>query len=236
MKWLRPVALLITIVSALGMMIGLAKTRILRSTAGGGAYTAFPQAQPQTLDVGLFVVQGMPIQFTEVIMRNNRGSAELNYTLANNSGQSIGGFDLALLDFNPAGKLMGIQSWSVQTNLEASARQNFSQPLRHRVTAGDRLVLCVETIRGDVNTWEVDFNDLAQTIGASAMGANAMVPEAKQRIEKIPESFGGAYCSDAFAKAFRLAKSGDGKSLTAFTCDRDQRFSALRFSAKNLMN
>jgi hypothetical protein len=234
MKRLRPVTLFILIASALGLMIGFAKTRILRSMAGG-AHIASPQAQPQPINVGLFVVQGMPVQFSDVIVRNDKGSADLGYTLVNNSGGLIGGFDMALLNFNTAGKLMGIQSWSVQTNVGASARQSFSRNLRHKVTPGDRLVLCVEAIRGDAKMWWVEFNDLAQAIGASVTGANVTPPEVKQRAEKIPESFGGAYCSDAFGKAFRLAKSGDGKGLTSFACDRDQRFSAFRFSAKSLV-
>jgi hypothetical protein len=103
------------------------------------------------------------------------------------------------------------------------------------VAPGDRLSLCVEAVRGDADVWQVDFNDLAQAIGASVVGATATPPEVKQSAEKFPESFGGAYCSDAFAKAFRLAKSDDGKGLTSFTCDRNQRFSAFRFAAKSLM-
>lgn len=240
MKRLRPATLLIVIASALGLglMISYAKTLILRSPAAGDAHIAqqdSPQAQPQPINVGLFVAQGMPVQFTEVVAKNDKGSADLSYTLGNNSGGQIGGFDLALLDFNPAGKLMGIQSWSVQTKVEASARQSYSLKLRHRVTPGDRLVLSVKAIRGAANTWHVDFNALAQAISASVIGANVTPPEVTQRAEKIPESFGGAYCSDAFARAFRLAKSGDGKGLTSFTCDRSQRFSAFRFGAKNLV-
>jgi hypothetical protein len=235
MKRLWSVAPLIVVASALVLMIGYAKTRVPRSAAGGGSHTASPQAQPQPIDVRLFVAQGMPVQFTEVVAKNEKGSADLAYTLVNNSGGSIGGFDLALLDFNPGGKLMGIQCWSVQTNVEASERQSFSVNLRHRVTPGDRLVFCVEAIRGDAGAWQVDFNDLAQAIGASVAGASAASPEVKQRAENIPESFGGAYCSDAFGKAFRLAKFGDRKALTEFACDRDQRFSAFSFSEKNLV-
>jgi hypothetical protein len=236
MKRLSSVALLIVVASALVLMIGSAKIRVMRSASGGGSHAASPQAQPQPMDVGLFVAQGMPVQFTEVVAKNEKGSADLAYTLINNSGGSIGGVDLALLDFNPRGKLMRIQSWSVQMDVEASERQSFSVSLRHRVTPGDRLVLCVEAVRGGAGAWQVDFNDLAQAIGASVAGANATYTEVKQRAEKVPESFGGAYCSDAFARAFRLAKSGDGKSLTSFTCDRNQRFSAFSFSEKNLVN
>jgi hypothetical protein len=177
----------------------------------------------------------MPVQFTEVVAKNDKGSADLTYTLTNNSGGVIGGFDLALLDFNPAGKLMGVQSWSVQQEIEAGASQSFSLNLRHRSTPGDRLALCVEAVRGDSDAWHVDFNDLAHAIGVSIAGATGTPPEVRRSAEKIPESFGGAYCSGAFARAFRLAKSGDGKALTSFTCDRNQRFSAFRFGAKNLV-
>jgi len=238
MKRFRLVTLFVVIAFILSLMIGYAKTRILRGSSGAGVQITQQgpvQAQPQPINVGLFVAQGMPVQFTEVIAKNDKGAADLSYTVANNSGGPIGGFDLALLDFNPAGKLMGIQSWSMQTKIEASARQSFSLKLRHRVTPGDRLILCVEAIRGNANMWRVDFNDLAQAIGASVTGTNVMPPEVERRAEKIPESFGGAYCSDAFGRAFRLAKSGDGKGLTSFTCDRDQRFSSFRFSAKNLV-
>jgi hypothetical protein len=235
MKRLRPVALSIIVATALVLMIGYAKTRVLRSAAGGGSLIASPQAQPQPIDVGLFVAQGMPVQFAEAVAKNDKGSADLTYTLTNNSSGSIGGFDLALLDFNPAGKLMGVQSWSVQTKIEAGASQSFSLNLRHRVAPGDRLSLCVEAVRGDADVWQVDFNDLAQAIGASVVGAAATSPEVKRRAERIPESFGGAYCSERFAKAFWLAKSGDGKGLMSFACDRDQRFSAFRFAAKSLV-
>jgi hypothetical protein len=233
-KRIWPITLSILIASALILMIGYAKTRIL-SGAAGNSHIASAPAQPQPIDVRLFVAQGVPVQFTGAIAMKDKGSADLAYTIVNNSGGSIGGFDLTLFDFNPAGKLMGVQSWSVQTNVEASERQSFSVNLRNRVTPGDRLVLCVEAIRGDASAWQVDFNDLAQAIGASVAGIRATSPDVKQRAEKIPESFGAAYCSDAFAKAFRLAKSGDGKGLTSFTCDRNQRFSAFSFGAKSLM-
>lgn len=214
-------------------MIGSAKTRVLRSAAGGGSRIASPQAQLQPIDVGLFVAQGMPVRFAVAVAKNDKGSADLTYTLTNNSGGAIGGFDLALFDFNPAGKLMGGQSWSVQTRIEAGASQSFSLNLRDRAPRGDRLAPCVETVRGDADTWQVDFNDLAQAIGASVAGATATLPEVKRRAEKIHESFGWAYCSDAFARAFRLAKSGDGKGFTSFICNRDQHFTAFSFSAKN---
>jgi hypothetical protein len=235
MKRMWPVSLSILIASALVLMIGSAKTRLLRSAAGGGSRIASPQSQPQPIDVGLFVAQRMPVRFAGAVAKNDKGSADLTYTLTNNSGGAIGGFDLALFDFNPAGKLMEVQSWSVETKIEAGASQSFSLKLRHRVAPGDRLSLCVEAVRGDADVWQVDFNDLAQAIGASVVGATATPPEVKQSAEKFPESFGGAYCSDAFAKAFRLAKSDDGKGLTSFTCDRNQRFSAFRFAAKSLM-
>src|SRR5262245_53776276 len=132
MKRLWPVALSILAASALVLMIGYAKTRVLRSSAGGVSRIASPQAQPQPIDVGLFVAQGMPVRFAEAIAKNDKGSADLTYTLTNNSGGSIGGFDLALFDFNPAGKLMGVQSWSVHQEIEAGASQSFSLNLRHR--------------------------------------------------------------------------------------------------------
>jgi hypothetical protein len=235
MKRLGTVALSIFAASALVLMIGYAKTRILRSAAGGGSRIPSPQAQPQAIGVGVFVPQEMPVRFAEAVAKNDKGSADLTYTLTNNSGGSIDGFDLALFDFNPAGKLMGVQSWSVQTKIEAGASQSFSLNLRHRAAPGDRLALCVEAVRGEADAWQVDFNDLTLAVGASVAGATATPPEVKQRAEKVPESFGGAYCSDAFAKAFRLAKSGDGKGLTSFACDRDQRFSAFRFTAKSLV-
>jgi len=235
MKRLRPVALSILAAHALVLMIGYSKTRVLRSAASVGSRGASPQAQLQPIAVGLFVAQGMPVQFTEAVASNNKGSADLTYTLTNNSGGSIDGFDLALFDFNPAGKLMGVQSWSVQTKVEAGASQSFSLNLRHRASPGGRLALCVEAVRGDYDAWQVDFNDLAQAIGASVAGAAATPPEVERRAEKIPESFGGVYCSDAFAKAFRLAKSGDENGLTSFACDRNQRFSAFTFGAKSLV-
>jgi hypothetical protein len=232
-----PVALSILVVPALVLMNGYAKTPVLRCAAGGGPHVASPQAQPQPIDVGLFIAQGMHVRFAEAVAvaKNDKGSADLTYMLTNNGGGTIGSFDLALFDFNLAGKLMGVQSWSAQTRIDAGASQSFSLKLRHRVALGNRLVLCVEAVKGDAGAWQVDFNDLAQAIGASVTGMSATSSEVKQRSEKIPESFGGAYCSDAFGRAFRLAKSGDGKGLTTFICDRDQHFSAFSFSAKNLV-
>ena len=232
---LRLVTISILIAYALVLMTGDAKTRVPRYTAGGVSRIASPRSQSQPIDVRVFVAQGMPVQFAGAFAKNDKGSADLTYTLTNNSGASINGLDLTLFDFNPVGKLMGGESWSVQAKIEPGASQSFSLNLRRRVAPGDRLALCVETVRGDADAWQVDFNDLTQAIGASFAGAAATPPEVRQRAEKVPESFGGVYCSDAFAKAFRLAKSGDGKGLTAFACDRDQRFSAYRFSAKSLV-
>lgn len=237
MKRFRYIILLIAVASVLSLALGYARTRILRSHSGSDTSVArqsSPQAQPQPINVGSFVARGMPVQFTEIIAKNDKGSADLSYTLGNDSGGEIGGLDLALLAFNTAGKLMGIQTWSVQTKVEASARQSFSLKLRHRVATGDRLVLCVESIRGAADFWHVDFNELSRAISASVSGENVTPPEVSRRAEKIPESFGGAYCSDAFARAFRLARAGDGKGLTSFTCDRGQRFSSFRFKAKDL--
>jgi hypothetical protein len=187
------------------------------------------------MDVGLFVAQGMPIQLTAVIAKIDKGLADLTYTLFNSSAGAIGSLDLALIDFNSAGKLMWVQSWSMQTKVGASERQSFSINLRHRVTPGDRLVLCVEAVRGDADVWQADFNELVQAIGVATTGAKASPLEVKRHGEKMPESFGGAYCSDALAKAFQLANSGDGKSFTSFTCDRNRRITAFTFSAKSLV-
>lgn len=190
--------------------------------------------QPRPIDALFFNASGLPIRVTAITAVNDRGASNLSYTIANTVGTKVSSVDLAAFDFNPTGSLMGVQTWNLQTNVDASASRSLSLNLKRRVTPGRRLVISVVAVRGDAGTWQVGFDELAQAIAGSITNPQGPVPVAKQNPEKIPELYGAAFCSDAFGKAFRLSKIGDGEALSAFTCDRSQRFSAFGFNAKNL--
>lgn len=103
------------------------------------------------------------------------------------------------------------------------------------------MILTAEAVRANAdisrNTathWQVNFTELAQTVGALAAGGQAPDLQSTQRTAAIPELSGSSYCSEAFAKAFQLSKTSDGKALTAFTCDRTQRSFVFGFNAKSL--
>ncbi|MBS1791713.1 MAG: hypothetical protein JST85_28655 [Acidobacteria bacterium] len=192
------------------------------------------QQQPTPIDALYFNASGLPVQVTAITAVNDKGASNLSYTIANTGTTKVSSMELAVFDFNPTGMLMSVQTLSLQANLDASASRSLSLSLKRRVTPGRRVVISVEAARSDTRTWQVGFDELAQAIAVSITNPRGPVPVAKQTPEKIPELYGGAFCSDAFGKAFRLSKLGDGKALSAFTCDRDQRFSAFGFNAKSL--
>ena len=136
---------------------------------------------------------------------------------------------------------MKSQVWNLQTSLKTDASASFSQRLKSRASADSRLILSVEAVRGDANVsrntatgWQVGFNELAQTVAILATGGKAPNLQAIQRPTKIPELYGSAYCSDAFAKAFQLSKISDAKALNSFTCDRNERTFIFGFNGKDL--
>lgn len=238
MKQLRFIAMLVFAGSCLLSLIAVsAKTDIWRNSANnavGLAEISKQSQQPTPLDALIFNASGLPIRIAAITASNDRGAANLNYTIVNTGTTNVGSVDLAIFDFNPAGKLMSVQTWNLQTAVGAGATRNLSLQLKRRATPGRRLVISVEAARGDAGTWQVGFDELAQAIAASITGPQGAVPVARQSTEKIPESHGAAFCSEAFGRAFRLSKTGDGKALSAFTCDRNQRFSAFGFNEKSL--
>lgn len=222
---------------ALSTVVGLALNRstLFTQSAKQPLSEANTQLQqPTPLDALFFNASGLPVRMTAVTAANERGTSKLNYTFNNAGTTKVSSVDLVAFDFNPAGRLMSVQTWNLQVSLNAGANQSLSLNLKRRVTPGRRLVISVESVRGDSGMWQVGFDELAQAIAVSITGPQGAVPVAKQSSEKIPESHGAAFCSDAFGRAFRLSKIGDGKALSAFTCDREQRFSAFGFNAKSL--
>jgi hypothetical protein len=222
---------------AVSTVAGLALSQLIlltRSAKPSQLQVSAQQQQPTPLDALFFNASGLPVRMTAATAVNDRGASTLNYTFSNAGTTTVNSVDLVAFDFNPAGRLMNVQTWNLQANMDAGTSQSLSLNLKRRVTPGRRLVISVESVRGDAGMWQVGFDELAQAIAASITGPQGTVPAAKHSTEKTPESYGAAFCSDAFGRAFRLSKIGDGKALSAFTCDREQRFSAFGFNAKSL--
>lgn len=237
MKQIRLIALLAIVATALGLICVYAKPYVVRHSTAVNLTAIeqdISQAQPQPLNIGTFVAQGLPIQFTQTTAANDKGASTLGYTLTNSDGRALNSVNLVLFDFNSAGKLMKLQSWNLQTDLKAGANEKFSLQLKHRATPGGRLILSADSVWGESAVWKVDFNDLANA-AATLVAQPGSVSLRSARVDQAtPESFGSAYCGEAFSKAFRLSKTGDEKRLTSFSCDRDQRLFAFGFNAKSL--
>jgi hypothetical protein len=239
MKRIRLVFLLTLIAVFSWIVIGYAKTYVLakvtkNTMAKGEAMASLSRAQPQSIVIGAYVAPGFPIRFTEAVAVNDKGASTLSYTLANTDANAVNGLNLALFDFNPAGRLMKIQSWRLQADLKSGASEKFSLALKHRVTPGDRLILSVDSIRGGAGGWKTNFGELAVAASILVVGGQGPPPSVSRTDASLPDSYGADYCSEAFGKAFRLSKVGDAKRLTSFSCDRDRRSFAFCFGAKSL--
>ncbi len=242
---LAVIAPLASAVCLLGLIAVYAKTNAGRDSAHRASYPAASNNQLQQtvpITASFFTPAGLPIRIFAATASNDKGATGLSYTITNPGSAEISSVDLALFDFNPTGGLMNVQVWTLQTALPAGKSASFSLRLKSPATAASRLILTAEAVRGNAdlarNTaahWQTDFIELAQTIGALAAGGKDTGLQSAQRTAAIPELSGSSYCSDAFAKAFQLSKTSDGKALNAFTCDRTQRSFVFGFNAKSLI-
>ncbi|HMV49107.1 MAG TPA: hypothetical protein PLD20_30950 [Blastocatellia bacterium] len=202
-----------------------------------------PQQQPPVpIFASYFNPAGLPVRIVTAAANAEKNAASLSYSIINTSGSEISGLDLVLFEFDRTGKLLKSQAWNLQTSLKVGANLNFSQRLKPRLAADSRLVLSVEAVRGDADIsrnsathWQVGFTELAQTVAILANGGRDPNLQSTQRSAGIPELSGAAYCSDAFAKAFQLSKLSDGKALSSFTCDRNERTFVFGFNGKDLI-
>ncbi len=241
MKLTRPFTLLILIVCLLGMAAVFASTKFLRSSSSLPTSPSETVSMPQQqtlLNSAYFNAAGLSVQVAAVAAQNSGGQTSLNYTINNTGSFATDSIDMALFDFDPSGGLVKVQSWNVRTPLNAGASAPISFKLKYRAAANARLVLSIETIKRNDSTpgiIQVNLSDLARTIALTMAGNKGVpLPEVKT-VNGALESFGAAYCSDAFSKAFRLSKTADNKRLTSFTCDRTERTYLYGFSGKNLL-
>ena len=232
-------------VGLLGLVAVYAKTNVWRASASSAAKlseSSVQVQQPVPIIASYFTPAGLPIQIVAAAASNDKGATGFSYTIINIGSAEVSSLDLALFDFNPAGGLMKVQVWNLQTSLATGKSANFSLRLKSPATTASRLILSVEAVRGNADVsrntathWQIGFTELAQTIASLATGGKDPGLQSTQRSANIPELSGSSYCSDAFAKAFQLSKLSDGKALSAFTCDRTQRSFVFGFNGKSLV-
>jgi hypothetical protein len=242
-KRLRSGALLIVVASAIGLMIGIAKTGKLRVWQAYGSNMAQPQgpAPKKEISIESYVVPGLPITMSNIVVvadkRNNQNDdwAEvLKFSVTNQGEERLTSLNLALLDFNRGGHLRQVDGWVKKVEMAPDSATEVVLGLKRRVTSGSRLVLTIERVNGVEGVQEVHFTDLAQTIAALVWGETPQAPGVQRADTPIPDDHSSSLCHNAFIRAMNLSQAGDRTRVTSYTCDQNNLSWSFTFNGKLL--
>lgn len=239
MKRLRPVILLIIILSILGLMIGFAKTRILRSLSSHGKRLAPLQANNYTIGakefpLDSFVPAGMPVMVSSVIAsiptsEDNKieRPAQVKLQVSASSGEKVKSINFVLLGFKGSGELELIKGWVRNVDFTIATSADLILDLNRRIKNGDKLVLAVERINSITAAYQTDFSELSQFVIAKVRKEGETPVVVQREARSLPDESGADLCNNVLRRAMSLAqrreKKDDKIDITSLLCNQQDR-------------
>jgi hypothetical protein len=249
MNRFRLIAIFFCAICLLVVMTIYAKTIAERASPGypGTAATrkventAQPSVTQKEILIDSYVVPGLPVTLSNVIAQvdqqdnqNDDWAAALQFSVKSQSKSKLTGLNLALLDFNGAGRLSQVDGWVKTIELLPAGSTEVRVELKRRITPGDRLVLAIERVNGTEGTRDVSFTDLARTVAALVTAAPTQAPAVQFASTALPDDYGSSLCRNALARAMALSQAGDKTRVTSYTCDQYDRSWSITFNGKIL--
>jgi hypothetical protein len=226
------------------LAFGYAHSRPSKIAPSGAATTkAIGVAQvPTPAVLNAFVARDIPVTLTGVTMIGGSATAgsaaalpRLQFRIAGKGVASARSVCLSLFEFNASGGLRRVDGWVRQVNLtDSRGIADLSLDLHRQLLPNTRLLLSVDRVHTNSQTWETPFLTLAQ----ATRQAQAGNPNADARVERLdsplPDLAGAALCSYAQGRAMLLARAGDRVGFNSFTCDQYERSYTITFANKQL--
>jgi len=197
---------------------------------------------PAQATLGAFVARDLPVTLTEVVATGGRGQSDkaeslprLQMKVVGKGVTSVRNVSLSLFEFDAGGGLRRVDGWVRRVNLtDSRGMADVTIELERRFAPNSRLMLSVDRVNADTDTWETPFLTLAQAARQAAAGA----PDADARVDRsgqpAPDLAGAALCSYAQGRAMWLAQAGDKGGYTSFTCDQSERSYSITFASKRI--
>jgi|SRR5215469_1884213 len=171
----------------------------------------------------------MPISIVSARVDSEEGRqlSALNYTVKNNSNQTIQRFAIgAYLVANSGGKCMRGEVWTVKEDLRPNATKQFSTTLRNYVDQNGRLAVALVSVTDQVIETKANFpqlrNALKQIASTNDVNMPGNLPAVGVTTNAAPPPPAGScpgFCASARADALNTCL-GEGCTLTAFSCNQ----------------
>jgi hypothetical protein len=228
------IALLLTLI--IGIATFAVGKRILSPVTARPIVTVGPAAPAQTTpkEVDVIVPEGMPLSFTAATEEDNEKGHEIKTSLNSKHTNKINSLTYLTYEFDPAGNLVRVEGGIKRVDLEARKSASLSILPQRRSNPKNRLMIALEKVTTDKDSWSASPLDLAIAGANKAKGKDQPI-SGKQDKEKIDEDFGSGLCINGYRRASQLAEAGEKSSPTSFTCDQTGRAYAFTFTGKALV-
>lgn len=228
------IALLLTLIIglatlAVGKRILFPVTAQQQVTTGAATPTA---ATPKEVDV--IVPEGMPLSFTAATEEDNEKGHEIKTSLTSKHASKINSLTYVTYEFDPTGNLMRVEGGIKRIDLEAGRSAGISIIPQRRSNAKNRLMIALEKVTTDKDSWSASPLDLA-IAGANKAKGKEQPASGKKDKEKIEEDFASGFCINGYRRAIQLAEVGEKTPPASFTCDQSERAYAFTFRGKTLV-
>lgn len=176
----------------------------------------------------IIVPSEMPLTIVSARVDSEEGRqlSILNYTVKNNSSQTIKRFALgAYLVANNNGKCLRGEVWTVKEDLRPNATKQFSTTLRNYVDQNGRMAVAFVSIADQVIETKATFPQLRNALKqvASTNDVPANLPAVSVTTSAAPPPPAGncdpGFCASARADALSTC-IGEGCQLTTFSCSQ----------------
>lgn len=237
---------------SVGCFVVICLFALMISQANNSSYFSLPKLSPKgepavalqvqaPATLGAFVARTMPVTLTEVAAvggdtQNPRGATpSLQLRILGKGVTSVRSVSLSLLEFDERGGLQRVDSWVRQVELtDSRGSVPLALELHRRLPVNRRLILSVDRVSSESQTWEAPFLTLAQATRQAAAGNPNEDTPVERADNPLPELAGAALCAYAQGRAMLLAQAGDKAGYTAFSCNQAEWAYSFTFASKQL--
>lgn len=143
-------------------------------TTGAATPTA---ATPKEVDV--IVPEGMPLSFTAATEEDNEKGHEIKTSLVSKHANKINSLTYVTYEFDPTGNLVRVEGGIKRLDLEAGKSAGISIVPQRRSNAKNRLMIALEKVTTDKDSWSASPLDLAIAGANKAKGKSSPLPAKK---------------------------------------------------------
>jgi hypothetical protein len=183
----------------------------------------------------LLVPPGTPVKISSARVKtfDGRGLSELTFSIVNESSNRIDNLRLGVFVIDVFRHTKAGEGWKEVVNLEPNSTKTITATLSSNIVFGDRAIVAVQSVSGEVGVWEVGWPDIFGTVRAPE--GNRLLPPAQH---SALTRDGGAFVKAAVVQTttfcrdrLREVKDACAAGINTFSCD--EKNPTFSFSCKN---